>query len=117
MTQIDFQKNQYEFFDMHKSKFSEEEEENKLEHTQIHQEYVNIMDQIIEVKLADKFSEDAINHFYSGFQDQIETYKSIDDLGMEILWGFIDFTKFKEAILKFKKGGQEFTPEQMEQHK
>jgi hypothetical protein len=34
---------------------------------------------------------------------------------VEVLYGFLDFQKFKEGVLKYKQGGVDFTPEQLEQ--
>lgn len=58
---------------MHASKF-EDTEENKLEYTTIHEGYVYILEKIIDGKLKEKFSEEQVDDFYSGFIADFQTY-------------------------------------------
>lgn len=46
----------------------EDTEENKLEYTQIHGDYLHIMEQIIETQLKAKFPETQIDEFYADFK-------------------------------------------------
>jgi len=52
----EFTNAQNAFFDKNKEPF-EETEENKLEYTQIFEQYVTILEEIIAVKLKEKYSE------------------------------------------------------------
>ena len=42
--------------------------------------------------------------FYVHFKDNYKTYEPINSDTVEVLFGFTDFTKFKEAVLKYKRG-------------
>jgi hypothetical protein len=55
MTQAEFSKAQTEFFEKNHEKFSAEEE-NKLEYTNIHTEYVYMLDNVVEANLMEKFT-------------------------------------------------------------
>jgi hypothetical protein len=55
-----------EFLKENCNKF-EEGEENKLEYTAIHESYVKILEDLIETRLYEKFSEDELTHFYTHF--------------------------------------------------
>ena len=59
----EFEKNQMEFVFANCAKFDEDAEENKLEYDNIHKEYVHILEQLIEVKLKAKFSDEEVNEF------------------------------------------------------
>ena len=61
------------------------------------------MDKVIEANLMKTFSEEQIAQFYSTFADSEEKYKKIDADAVEVLFGFLDFQKFKESVIKFKK--------------
>ena len=52
--QVDFKQNIHSFFGQHCDKFTNDEE-NKLEYTQIHEAYMEILDRIIESNLVGKF--------------------------------------------------------------
>mmetsp|Transcript_8513 Transcript_8513/g.14340 ORF Transcript_8513/g.14340 Transcript_8513/m.14340 type:complete len:158 (-) Transcript_8513:633-1106(-) len=107
VAQVEFQEQQFEFFEMHKGKFEEGQEENQLEHTQVHEQYVYILDQLIEAKLREQYDEEQIKQFYASFAQNFKQYEAVDSDAVEVLYGFINFEKFKEAILKFKRGAQE----------
>ena len=49
-------------------------------------------------------TEQELEAFYLHFKDSYKTYEPINSDTVEVLFGFTDFTKFKEAVLKFKKG-------------
>ena len=51
------------FFEKHMAQFTVEEE-NKLEYTTIFEQYQQVMDQIIDAKCKEKFSEADIDGFY-----------------------------------------------------
>jgi len=57
IAQIEFQNDQYEFFNKHMNTF-EDTDENKLEYTQIYEAYVYILEQIIEAKLSAQFGQE-----------------------------------------------------------
>jgi hypothetical protein len=74
MTQQEFANSQQEFFDKN-AKLFEDTEENKLEYTSIHTEYVYILDEVVEANLREKFSNDQIEAFNAGFKDHLPEYK------------------------------------------
>ena len=111
VTQADFAKAQDDFFQKNQDKF-EDTEENKLEYTNIYTEYVYILEEIIEINLKDKYTDDQIEEFYASFKDNMPAYQKINPEVVESLFDFIDFEKFKKSILlsknmtdeNFKKG-------------
>ena len=111
VTQADFAKAQDDFFEKNQDKF-EDTEENKLEYTNIYTEYVYILEEIIEINLKDKYTDDQIEEFYASFKDKIPEYRKINPEVVDSLFDFIDFEKFKKSILlsknmtdeNFKKG-------------
>lgn len=92
---------QHTFFDKHKNSF-EDTEENKLEYTQIFEQYVTILEEIITARLNDTFSPEEINGFYGSFKDNLAKYEAENPIAVEIIFGLIDFDKFKAAILTYK---------------
>lgn len=99
----DFNTARYEFYIKNMSSF-EDTEENKLEHTNIHKDYIVIMEQYIEVKLKENNSPEAIQAFYADFVKNFKAYEAIHADAVDILFGQVDFAKFKAEILLFKKG-------------
>ena len=97
----DFQSTCDLFFESNCHKFTDDEE-NKLEYTQVHEAYIEILDKIIEGNILSKFSEDQVDNFYETFKDNIQTYNQESPRAVEILYSFIDFESFKKDILKFK---------------
>ena len=55
--QVEFKQNVHSFFEQHCEKFTNDEE-NKLEYTQIHEAYMEILDKIIESNLMGKFEDE-----------------------------------------------------------
>jgi len=84
------------------SEIFEDTEENKLEYTNVYTEYVHILDAMIDAKLKESYSEDELETFYLGFKDQIGQYEQINPEVVNTLFAFLDFDKFKKAILLFK---------------
>ena len=85
----------------------DENEENKLEYTNVYQDYVLLMEQLIDVTLKNEthgHSEEKVNHFYETFKDNQENYKAINEDVMDLLFGLVDFSKFKSSLLEYKKG-------------
>ena len=74
------------------------------EDTDIHRDYVAIMEQIIEAKLKENFTEEDIQEFYKTFRENLDKYEKIDGETIDVLFGFIDFEKFKEKLITYKKG-------------
>ena len=103
MAQPEFKEASFKFFEKNKETF-EDQEENKLAHTDIHRDYVAIMEQIIEAKLKENFTEEDIQEFYKTFRENLEKYEKIDGETIDVLFGFIDFEKFKEKLITYKKG-------------
>ena len=86
-----------------KDKF-EDTEENKLEYTSIFEEYVFIVESIIDAKLKENYSEEQLNSFYLHFKDCYKIYEPVNADTVEVLFGFTEFVKFKDQVLKFKAG-------------
>ena len=90
------------YFDKHKISF-EDSEENKLEYTQIFEGYVTILEEIIAAKLKEKYSEQQIETFYGSFKDNMPRFEKENVIGVETIYSLVDFDKFKESILRYKK--------------
>jgi hypothetical protein len=101
ITQVEFQNDQNEFYAKHMDKF-EDTEENKLEYTQVYEAYIEILEQMIEAKLGAKFPQEDIDTFYEGFKNNMNTYEQMNRDAVDILFGFLDFDKFKKNILSYK---------------
>ena len=76
VTSDSFQTSQAEFFEKHKDQFTDDEE-NRLEYKEIYENYVFIVDQVIDTKLQGKFSEEEVEAFYEGFAAKYKSYESI----------------------------------------
>ena len=96
MSQEEFKMASFYFFEKNKGTF-EDTEENKLSHSDIHKEYIMIMEKIIEAKLKVdfSFSDSEVKAFYGTFKDKLDSYEKIDAETVETLFGFVDFDKFK----------------------
>jgi len=99
--QAEFTKAQDDFFMKNQDKF-EDTEENKLEYTNIYTEYVYILEQMIEMNLKDRYTDDQIESFYETFKDNLQAYEKVNPEVVDSLFGFIDFEKFKKSILLSK---------------
>ena len=93
--QNDFFKENYKMFDG--------EEENRLEHTDVFNKYVAIMDSDIEQKLNATFNEDQQKAFLIDFKENQAKYQEINPAVVEQLFGFVDFSEFKLRIMDYKK--------------
>ena len=69
----EFQNAQQQFLFDNKDKF-EDVEENPLEYTTIHESYVEILNNLIDAKLKEKYSEEQVTAFYDGFKEDFSTY-------------------------------------------
>jgi hypothetical protein len=96
-----FSNGQVAFFQQNADKFTDDEE-NKLEYTVIHEEYIYIIDEAIESKLREDFSQEAIDSFYANFKEEFETLRKVNPDAVDILFCAINFPAFKEQMLKFK---------------
>lgn len=101
VTQAEFSKAQDDFFKKNQDKF-EDTEENKLEYTNIYMEYVYILEQMIEMNLKDKYTDEQIEAFYANFKEKLPEYEKINPEVVDSLFGFIDFEQFKKSILLSK---------------
>lgn len=86
----------------HKDIF-DENDENKLEYTTIFEEYVKILESTIDTQLYQNYQEAQISAFYNDFKDNFKEYQKVNSDTVEILFGFIDFNKFKTQMLEVKK--------------
>jgi hypothetical protein len=64
------------------------------------------MERTIEARLREdyKYSDDQIEQFLKSFVDNMPKYKQKDPEAVETLYGFIDFQKFKNTMVTYKKG-------------
>ena len=74
----DFIQAQFDFFEKTKDTF-EDCDENKLEHTTIYNDYTMILDEVIEAKLVEKFSQEEIKAFYESFVANHKEYEKINE--------------------------------------
>ena len=67
---------------------------------------MSIVERSIEAKLRDeyKYSDEEVEEFLKSFVDNMPTYKEKDPETVDVLYGFIDFQKFKTSMITFKKG-------------
>ena len=93
-----------EFIKKFADKFNSEEEENTHEHYQLHKDYVYILENLIEVQLKNDhgFTQEEIKTFYETFADNKAGYEAKDSEAFDVLYGFVDFNKFKSTMLEFK---------------
>ena len=103
LVQPDFTAAQCAFFEKNQETF-EDTEENKLEHSEIFKAYAQILDEIIEVKLLEKFSDEDIKAFYGSFAANLKSYETINSDTVDTLFGFQDFDTFKKKMLMYKRG-------------
>lgn len=64
---------------------------------------MNLLENIIIVKLEVKFKSEDIDTFYETFVENMQKYEAEDSMAVNSLFSFIDFEKFKESILLYKK--------------
>ena len=81
--------------DKHKDVFTDDDE-NKLEYTIIFENYVQILDTVIDAKLYSQFKEQTVTNFYLDFKDGYKKYEAEDAETVETLFGFTDFNRFKK---------------------
>ena len=91
-----------EFMQKHMNVF-EDTDENKLEYSTIHEEYIQILEGTIDSKLFQTYSEPQIKAFYDDFKDNSAQYAKINEDVVDTLYGFVDFNKFKKQMLEVKK--------------
>ena len=103
LTTPEFAEAQFQFFEKNQETF-EDCEENKLEHSEIFKAYAIILDEIIEVKLLEKFSDEQVKHFYTTFPDNLKAYEQVNKETMDTLFAFQDFDSFKKKMLMYKRG-------------
>ena len=103
VTSTEFTDACYSFLEKNKHIF-DDDDENKLEYTEVFEAYITILEQCIDAKLYTKFQEEQVNAFYKDFKDNWKLYETEDSEVVETLFGFIDFNKFKKQMLEFKSG-------------
>ena len=105
VTKPEFTEDQMAFYQQ-KCHIFIEEEENKLEYTQVYEQFVEIMERTIEAKLTTEYnySDEEIKEFLNTFVESIDSYREKNPETVDILYGFVDFAKFKTSMLTYKKG-------------
>jgi len=93
-----------EFIQKFANKFNSEEEENSHEHYQLHKDYLYILENLIEVQLKNDhgFTQEEIKAFYDTLEANKASYEEKDAEAFDVLYGFVDFNKFKKSMLEFK---------------
>jgi ADP-ribosylation factor 2-binding protein len=101
----EFLEDQQAFFDKYSDQF-DPNEENKLEYTPIYEKYVEIVEKIIEAKLQDNYghTDAEIEQFYSDFKADMSEFEKEDKNTVDLLYGLVDFMKFKKSMLSYVKG-------------
>lgn len=61
------------------------------------------MEQLIEVKLTEKYTDTEVEQFYIAFEADYKRFEQEDQNSFEIIFSMIDFLKFKETMLRYKK--------------
>ncbi len=56
---------------------------------------MHILEEMIESKLKEKYTEEDVERFYSTFKDNLRSYREENSLAVETLFDVIDFDKFK----------------------
>lgn len=103
VTGIEFQDACVLFMEKHVEVF-DEDEENKLEYSEVFEEYVKILEQIIDSQLFQKYSEPQVKAFYKDFGTNFKIYTNMNEQAVDVLFGFTDFNKFKTQMLEVKRG-------------
>ena len=87
------------------TKFNDDEE-NKLEYTNVYQDYVEMMEKVLDVTLKEQYKhpEADLDAFYKSFKQLRSGYETMNADVMETLFGMVDFSKFKESLLDYKRG-------------
>ena len=98
---MNFAFSQNEFYEKHMDTF-DENDENKLEYTQIYEAYVLISETLIEAELQKDYSQDQIQKFYDHFKENLKDYEALSPETVDTLYAFIDFDVFKKAMLRYK---------------
>ena len=99
-----FKENQRKFFAEHCEMF-DDEEENKLEYTEIHKQY----EVMVEGQIKEEMGEEKLNRIEMGIKDYIagnsKTSKSVEVYeAVEVLASLGDFENFKQVMLAAKAG-------------
>ena len=113
VTATEFQEATYQYLDLHKEVFTDDDE-NKLEYTPIFENYVNILEQVIDSKLQQSYGADDILGFYLDFKDNFKQYEGENEEVVDTLFGFVDFNRFKQQMLQFKAGCVDLDPKKYE---
>ena len=71
----DFLEAQAQFMEENHQTFEVGVEENKLEHTTIHEKYIYICEKYIDLTLKERFSELELSGFYNHFRDNYQMYE------------------------------------------
>ena len=85
----------------HKDKFTEDEEF-QLDYTEIHNGYVTILEEKIDAKLLEKFSQEVLDAFYDAFKADHRTFEGTNQEAADQLRDFTDIVKFKETMVALK---------------
>jgi hypothetical protein len=92
----------------------DEAEENKLEYTDIHNEYVKIIESTIEKNLLKEYSQEDINKLMEDIKQDYTKYEEVNIEAFDAMIAFTDVLKFKEQILRFKKCLKDVSAEKSE---
>lgn len=63
-----------------------------------------LLETAIESVLKEKNSEEEINSFYLDFKENYDSYKGSNDEAFAVMNASIDFAKFKQQMLDYKRG-------------
>lgn len=77
LAQDEFLNAQEDFLKSNAGLFSDQEE-NKLEYSEIHEGYVHLLDELIELKLKKLYSEQQVEDFYKAIKENVQAFENID---------------------------------------
>ena len=63
-----------------------------------------ILDEIIEAKLVEKFSQEEIKSFYETFVKNFKSFEKLNEQTVDTLFEFKEFSQFKKKMLTYKRG-------------
>ncbi len=97
-----FQDAQDQFMNANYKHF-EDNDENKLIYTTVHNEYINLIEKCLETELKRKVANFSMDEFMKNLMSRRE---ELDGEIFELLLSFEDFMEFKQLMLNFKAVGK-----------
>ena len=104
----EFQQAQVEFMEQNAGVF-EDTDENKLEYTPLHEEFIKLTENAIEAHVKEKLglTQEDIDTFYAALQEpnKLKVLEATNKDTVDHLFTMLDFNKFKKQMIESKKDG------------